>query len=213
MVPTYSSPPRKCGVSCAHACGARSLLLLPASARARGRLRRAAAWRRVSAPSAVSGVPSVVAAASPSSAGRRRPPPALTTRRPPADPRSRRRPWPPRERSCPRPPLVRKDVALVDPDLHADAPECRARLCEPVVDVGAQRCKRHPTFAVPLLAAHLGAAESPLHCTRTPSAPAFNRRSARTLHRAAERDPTVSWSATPCASSMASISGCLISWM
>src|SRR5205807_3203846 len=32
--------------------------------------------------------------------------------------------------------LVRQDVALVDPDLHADAPEGRARFAEAVVDVG-----------------------------------------------------------------------------
>ena len=35
-----------------------------------------------------------------------------------------------------------------------------ARLAEAVVDVGAQRVQRHPTLAVPLGAAHLGAAEA-----------------------------------------------------
>src|SRR4029077_6328890 len=56
--------------------------------------------------------------------------------------------------------LVRKDVALVDPDLHADATERGARLGQAVVDVGAQRVQRHPALAVPLLAAHLRAAEA-----------------------------------------------------
>src|SRR5205807_3594927 len=35
--------------------------------------------------------------------------------------------------------LVGEDVALVDPHLHADAPERRARLAEAVVDVGPER--------------------------------------------------------------------------
>src|SRR5206468_667296 len=46
--------------------------------------------------------------------------------------------------------LVRKDVALVDPHLHADAAEGGAGLAEPVVDVGPQRVKGDPAFAVPL---------------------------------------------------------------
>ena len=56
--------------------------------------------------------------------------------------------------------LVREDVALVDPDLHADAAVGGLGLAEAVVDVGAQRVQRHPAFAVPLGAAHLGAAEA-----------------------------------------------------
>ena len=56
--------------------------------------------------------------------------------------------------------LVGHDVALVDPHLHADAAAGGAGLADAVVDVGAQRVQRHPTFAVPLGAAHLGAAEA-----------------------------------------------------
>jgi hypothetical protein len=53
----------------------------------------------------------------------------------------------------------------------------------------------------------------PLHCTRTPSAPAFIAVcTARFIARRNETRP-LNWSAMPCASSMASISGCLISWM
>ena len=53
----------------------------------------------------------------------------------------------------------------------------------------------------------------PLHCTRTPSAPAFIAVcTARFIARRNETRPA-SWSAMPCASSIASISGCLISWM
>src|SRR6478735_9028785 len=51
-------------------------------------------------------------------------------------------------------------VALVDPDLHADAAEGRAGLEEAVVDVRAERVQRHPTLAVELRAAHLRAAEA-----------------------------------------------------
>src|SRR3546814_4892642 len=56
--------------------------------------------------------------------------------------------------------LVREDVALVEPHLHADAAGGRTGLPEAVVDVGPQRVQRHPTFAVPLGAGHLGAAEA-----------------------------------------------------
>ena len=56
--------------------------------------------------------------------------------------------------------LVGHDVALVDPDLDADAAAGGLGLAEAVVDVGAQRVQRHPTFAVPLGAAHLGATEA-----------------------------------------------------
>src|SRR3546814_18539408 len=56
--------------------------------------------------------------------------------------------------------LVREDVALVEPHLHADAAGGRTGLAEAVVDVGPQRVQRYPTFAVPLGAGHLGAAEA-----------------------------------------------------
>src|SRR5256885_2792972 len=38
--------------------------------------------------------------------------------------------------------LVRQDLALVDPHLHADATERRARFRESVVDVGTERVER-----------------------------------------------------------------------
>ncbi len=56
--------------------------------------------------------------------------------------------------------LVRGDVTLVQPDLHADTAGGGLGLTHAVVDVGAQRVQRHTTFAVPLGAAHLGAAEA-----------------------------------------------------
>src|SRR5919107_1759547 len=52
------------------------------------------------------------------------------------------------------------DVALVDPDLHADAAEGGPGLVDAVVDVRAERVQRHPTLAVELRPAHLGAAEA-----------------------------------------------------
>src|SRR5262245_42263571 len=42
--------------------------------------------------------------------------------------------------------LVRQDLALVDPDLHADPTERRTRLGFAVVDVGAQRVQRNATL-------------------------------------------------------------------
>ena len=46
--------------------------------------------------------------------------------------------------------LVGLDVALVDPDLNANATGVRTRLTKAVVDVGAQRVQRHSTFTVGL---------------------------------------------------------------
>src|SRR5205807_9855461 len=54
---------------------------------------------------------------------------------------------------------LRHDLALVDPDLHADAAEGRLRLDEAVVDVRADRVQRYAALRVHLGAAHLGAAE------------------------------------------------------
>src|SRR5664280_1472591 len=56
--------------------------------------------------------------------------------------------------------LVGEDVALVDPDLHPDAPVGGLRLAEAVVDVGPQRVQRYPALAVGLLARHLRATQA-----------------------------------------------------
>src|SRR5699024_4112008 len=56
--------------------------------------------------------------------------------------------------------LLLGHVALVDPDLDADAPEGRAGLVEAVVDVRAKGVQRHPTLTVELGTGHLGAAET-----------------------------------------------------
>src|SRR5690349_17811783 len=82
--------------------------------------------------------------------------------------------------------LVGEDVALVDPDLHADTPERRARLGLAVVDVGPQGVERHPAFAVPLLAAHLGAAEAPAALHPDALRTGLHRSLHGALHRAAE---------------------------
>src|SRR5689334_21644028 len=75
------------------------------------------------------------------------------------------------------------DLSLEDPTLHADGALRRAGLGEAVVDVGAQRVQRNPTFAVPLATAHLGAAET----TRSVDADALRAELDRGLHRALER--------------------------
>src|SRR5829696_2008331 len=53
------------------------------------------------------------------------------------------------------------DLALVHPHLDPDAPERRARLVEPVVDVGPQRVERHSPLGVALGARHLRSSEAP----------------------------------------------------
>src|SRR5205807_6406344 len=85
--------------------------------------------------------------------------------------------------------LVGEDVALVDPHLHADAPEGRARLAEAVVDVGPQRVQRHPTFAVPLATRHLRAAEAPGALHADPLSARLLRRLHGPLHGPAKADP------------------------
>src|SRR5450755_2072772 len=76
----------------------------------------------------------------------------------PAGPGAGRRPAEPQP--PPRAPRGRERLALVDPDLHADAAERGAGLVEAVVDVRAQRVQWHPPLAVELRARHLRAAEA-----------------------------------------------------
>src|SRR5690606_25279907 len=81
------------------------------------------------------------------------------------------------------------DLALVDPDLHADAAEGGLGLVEAVVDVGAQGVQRDPTLAVELRARHLRAAPPP----RALDPSALGAGPHRGLHplpqRTADRDP------------------------
>ena len=81
-------------------------------------------------------------------------------------------------------------VALVDPDLHADAAERRPGLVLAVVDHGAQRVQRDPALAVELGAGHLRAAEpaAALHPDAL-DARALQRRLHGLAHRPAEADP------------------------
>src|SRR6478735_1873224 len=80
------------------------------------------------------------------------------------------------------------DLALVDPDLDADASGRGPSLHEAVVDVGADRVQRHAALGVLLRAAHLRAAEAAraLHLHAC-GATADGRRE-RALHGAPERD-------------------------
>src|SRR3954452_20468864 len=73
------------------------------------------------------------------------------------------------------------DLALVDPDLHADPAEGRAGLVEAVVDVSAQRVQRDAALAVELRARHLGAVEP----ARALDPDALGTRAHRGLHRLA----------------------------
>src|SRR5262249_54494291 len=79
------------------------------------------------------------------------------------------------------------DLALVDPDLDADAAGRRPRLDEAVVDVCADRVQRHAALRVLLGAAHLGAAEATRALHLHAGCAGADRRGKRALHRAAER--------------------------
>src|SRR6266536_3560866 len=85
---------------------------------------------------------------------------------------------------------TRYGVALIDPDLHADAPEGGTRLEEPVLDVGAQRVQRYPALPVELAAGHLGAAQAPgaLHPDALDDR-VLHGRLHRLAHRPTEADP------------------------
>src|SRR4029079_19811163 len=55
---------------------------------------------------------------------------------------------------------LRRDFALVDPDLDADDAVVRLRFAQAVVDIGAQRMQRHAFLAVPLSARDLDAVQA-----------------------------------------------------
>src|SRR5580698_27605 len=84
--------------------------------------------------------------------------------------------------------VVLKDFALEDPDLDAAGAERGERGRHAVVDIGAQRVQRHPTFAIPFHPRDFRAAKA----ARTVDTNAFgaktHRRLHRALHGAAERD-------------------------
>src|SRR5205085_4600261 len=83
------------------------------------------------------------------------------------------------------------DLALVDPDLHADPAEGRLRLDEPVVDVRANRVQRDAPLGVGLAAAHLGTAEAAAADDLDPVRARADRRRERALHRPPEADPVL----------------------
>ena len=106
------------------------------------------------------------------------------------------------------------DLALVDPDLHADAAVGRLRLGEAVVDVRAQRVQRDAALRVLLRRATSRC--RPGGRRTGPSRPCAPERTAEASERfMARRNDTRFWScsATDCAISFASSSGRLISLM
>src|SRR5207302_5403885 len=78
------------------------------------------------------------------------------------------------------------DLALVDPDLDADAAEGRLRLGEAVVDVRADRVQRDTTLRVALGAAHLGTAEAAAALDLDAVGARANRGGERPRHRATD---------------------------
>src|SRR5438067_5203201 len=79
-------------------------------------------------------------------------------------------------------------LAFEDEHLHADRAVGGARLGESVVDVGAQRMQRHPSFAIPLRARDLRAVEAPGARDLDALGAEAHRVLHRALHRAAEHD-------------------------
>src|SRR3954468_17778456 len=79
-------------------------------------------------------------------------------------------------------------VAAIDPDLDADPAVGRVGVDLAVADVGPERAERDAAFAIPLAAAHLGAAEATrdhdLHALRA----GLHRPLDRLLHRLLEGD-------------------------
>src|SRR5207302_7861819 len=84
---------------------------------------------------------------------------------------------------------VGEDVALVDPDLDADAAEGGLGLPEAVVDIGSQGVQRHSALAVVLLAGHLRSAESARALDPDALAAGLLHRLEGPLHGPAEADP------------------------
>src|ERR1700682_4819843 len=74
--------------------------------------------------------------------------------------------------------VVRHDLALEHPDLHAAGAEGGEGGGDAVVDVGAQRMQRHATFAIPFHAGDLGAAQA----TRAVNADALGAQAHGRLH-------------------------------
>src|SRR5437868_3570217 len=83
---------------------------------------------------------------------------------------------------------LRHDLALVDPDLHADAAVRRLRFHEAVVDIRANGVKRDAALAVGLPPAHLAAAEAAGALDLHTGCAGADRGCERTLHRAPEGD-------------------------
>src|SRR5437867_282336 len=85
--------------------------------------------------------------------------------------------------------VVRHDFALEYPNLDADDAVSRLRFGETVIDVGAKRVQRHPSFAVPLGARDLDAVQPPgahdLDALRAQPHRVLH----RSLHGAPEHDP------------------------
>src|SRR4029077_21017710 len=80
------------------------------------------------------------------------------------------------------------DLALVDPDLDADAAGLGLRLGEAVIDVGAQRVQRHAALGVLLRARHLRATEAAAAADAHALGARAHGRGQGALHGAPERD-------------------------
>ena len=86
--------------------------------------------------------------------------------------------------------LLGRLIALVDPDLHADAAERRTSLVEAVVDVGAQGMQRYATLAVELRSRHLCATKSPGALDTNALGAGTQRRLHALAHGTTERHPS-----------------------
>src|SRR4030088_1593059 len=84
--------------------------------------------------------------------------------------------------------VMLEDLALEDPDLDAAGAERGERGRHPVIEVGAQRVRRHAAFAIPFHARDFGAAETARAVDTNAFGAETHRRLHRALHGAAECD-------------------------
>ncbi len=79
-------------------------------------------------------------------------------------------------------------IALVDPYLDPDGANRGTGGGHSKIDVGAKRVQRHPTFAIPLTAAHIGTAQAAVGLDPDSFCAGFHGRGNRPLHGPTERD-------------------------
>src|SRR5690242_13660377 len=84
-----------------------------------------------------------------------------------------------------------KNLALEDPALHPDDAIGGEGFCKAKVDISTKRVQRHPAFAIPLVASHLGSAQSTGGSHANPLGAELHRRLDCLLHGPPKGDATL----------------------